>query len=187
MSPIHRQFEQTLALNCAPSLAGIKPADLISWIPPEQGGDALLSYYARPLTRCGICLQVLAANPARRLLLVFRPRQLELWLAQPAVSAMLERVGYPVGHGTQVLLRHLSARLQENDFPHEIGLFLGYPPEDVAGFMRDGGRNCKLCGPWKAYGDVQAATHRFARFRRCRNAMCSRISQGIPLARVLSA
>ena len=34
----------------------------------------------------------------------------------------------------------LIGRLQENEgFPHEIGLFLGYPPEDVLGFIENKG------------------------------------------------
>ena len=39
-------------------------------------------------------------------------------------------------------------------FPHEIGIFLGYPLADVAGFIRNKGRNCKCIGTWKVYGDA---------------------------------
>ncbi len=187
MSPIYRQFEQTLALHCAPSLAGIKPADLISWAPPEQGGGEVLDYYAKLLDRRGICLRALGPCRKRTLLLIFRPRQLNGWLEQPQVAAMLEQAGYPVSGGTEALLRHLGRRLEGGTFPHEIGLFLGYPPEDVAGFLRDGGRSCKLCGPWKVYGDVEAAERRFAAFQRCRASLSRRVAQGIPLAQVFPA
>ena len=48
----------------------------------------------------------------------------------------------------------LIRRLQdEAEFPHEIGLFLSYPPEDVQGFIDHHARDFKLSGLWKVYGD----------------------------------
>ncbi len=52
------------------------------------------------------------------------------------------------------------------DFPHEIGLFLGYPPEDVYGFIH-ARLGAKCCGCWKVYGDVDAARRTFAKYRKC--------------------
>ena len=87
-----------------------------------------------------------------------------------------------------VCLRELTRRLREGEeFPHEIGLFLGYPPGDVEGFLRDGGRHCKLCGPWKVYDNVEEAARRFAAFHRCRDALTQRVDRGIPLSRVFPA
>ena len=36
-------------------------------------------------------------------------------------------------------LKMLVARLNEKRFPHEIGAFLGYPIEDVEGFIKNEG------------------------------------------------
>ena len=48
------------------------------------------------------------------------------------------------------MLRQLSRRLCcEADFPHEIGVFLGYPLTDVVGFIENQGRNFTCCGCWK--------------------------------------
>ena len=52
-------------------------------------------------------------------------------------------------------------------FPHEIGLFLGYPPEDVDGFIKHRAGGCKFCGFWKVYGDVDSAKAKFERYRSC--------------------
>lgn len=44
------------------------------------------------------------------------------------------------------LLERLSGRISASeDFPHEIGLFLGYPVDDVTGFIQNKGRNYLLC------------------------------------------
>lgn len=53
-------------------------------------------------------------------------------------------------------------------FPHEIGVFLGYPIEDVIGFINNKGCNFKCCGYWKVYGDKEKAIKEFARYDKCR-------------------
>jgi len=66
------------------------------------------------------------------------------------------------------LLQQLSRRLCcEADFPHEIGVFLGYPLYDVVGFIENAGRNFTCCGCWKAYGDPSAAQRHFAQLNKC--------------------
>ena len=45
------------------------------------------------------------------------------------------------------------------EFPHEIGVFLGYPAQDVRGFME--GRKATCRGAWHAYGDEQLPGSRF--------------------------
>ena len=187
MAPAYHNFERTLAWHCAPALAGIKPADLISWEPTEHDGMELLGHYSAMLTQRGIRLRVLGRRGCRILLLIFRPARLDRWLTQPQVADMLSQVGYPVGAEIDTMLAHLRRRLLESGFPHEIGLFLGYPPADVAGFLKNDGKDCKLCGFWKVYGDVDGATRQFVAFRRCRDALFRRVTGGIPLAQVFPA
>jgi hypothetical protein len=57
---------------------------------------------------------------------------------------------------------------ESGPFPHEVGFFLGYPPEDVIGFMENNGKGCKLCGTWKVYGDVEKARACFREYSLCR-------------------
>ena len=58
----------------------------------------------------------------------------------------------------ELLYLYRPARLRrESDFPHEVGLFLGYPPRDVEGFIREKARRAKCTGAWKVYGDEEAA------------------------------
>ena len=180
-------FEQALAFHCAPALTGIKPADLFSWeITPEHLAP-LLADYAAVLGRRGISLRLLCARGRRCLLLVYRPDRLARQLEQPAVQYLLRRDGYPVGQGAEVLLDHLARRLAGDDCPHEVGLFLGYPPGDVEGFRLNHGRNFKLCGLWKVYCDMEQAAARFQRYTRCRNTLLRKVSQGHSLAQLFPA
>lgn len=186
-SPAHQRFELTLAWHCAPSLAGIKAADMICWEPPTQDTAAFLQHYTENLARLGICLRVLRPCGSRLLTLVFRPGRLEQCLSQPDVRDALAKEGYPVGRAMdpEALLNHLCRRLEQEDFPHEIGLFLGYPAADVEGFRIHGGRNCKLSGCWKVYGDADYAQRMFERFLRCRQALTRRVEAGLRLDQIL--
>ena len=179
------RFERTLVWLCAPSLAGIKPADLISYCPQPGEAADLPARYDRLLAPRGIRVRELCRCPRGRLLLVYRPERLARYLAEPGVRKLLTRAGYPAGGDLEALLAALSGRLgQGGPFPHEVGLFLGYPPEDVEGFCRHGGRNYKLSGPWKVYGRVEEARARFRAFHRCRDALYRHVEEGRTLAQL---
>ena len=180
-----RRLERTLAYHCAPALSGVKPADLISWRESEAGDGPLLRRYARLLAERGVRLRVLTRSCGRYLLLIYRPELLRDWLERPEVAALLGRDGYPKGMEAQ--LRRLGQRLAAPEFPHEIGLFLGYPPEDVEGFRQNGGQNSKLTGLWKVYGPVEEAVRRFQMLHRCRERMCRGMEAGSSLLQLLPA
>lgn len=179
-----QDLEHTLAYHGAPSLAGIKSADLVAWGGPEACASPAFRQYQRQLAQRGIQLRVVCAGCPRCLLLVYRPDRLERQLADPAVRTLLQREGYPVEDGLEAMLETLSRRLTREDFPHEVGLFLGYPPEDVEGFRRHQGRDYKLSGCWKVYSDVERARQCFRRYGLCRAALCRRLREGKALAQV---
>lgn len=180
-----QRFEQTLAFHCAPAMAGIKPADLISWPAPPRETLELLDRFSRSLARAGIRFRLLCCCRGRCLILVYRPDRLEEQLAQEDVRGLLRRDGYPVDGGLMAMLGHLGAKmLGSREFPHEVGLFLGYPAEDVEGFRLNGGRDFKCCGLWKVYSDVDRAQKCFHRYSCCRRALCRRVQAGCRLAQI---
>ena len=62
---------------------------------------------------------------------------------------------------------------EEGEFPHEVGLFLSYPPEYVQGFIEHRSRDFKCAGLWKVYGDEEKARRLFAQFRKCTEIYCA--------------
>ena len=84
-----------------------------------------------------------------------------LRLDAQALNARISRV--------EEQLAELGRRLEagQGSFPHEIGLFLSYLPEDVLGFICNGACNHKCVGCWKVYGDVDAAIKKFESFESC--------------------
>lgn len=175
-------LERTLAFHCAPALAGIKPANLVSCcLTAHPHLEQEVEQLNQALNASGIYLQRLCCCGKRMLLLVYRRQTLEKHLLDRQMQGYLKRAGYPQG-GLDDLLQHLQKRLDASgEFPHEMGVFLGYPLEDVEGFQRYGGKNCKLVGYWKVYGDADKAQKLFQRFTCCRNALCARIGKGTSL------
>lgn len=90
------------------------------------------------------------------------------WSA-PAQKNFWSATGY-TDTGVDGAIERLRMRLASGDgFPHEIGLFLGYPVEDVLGFIENAGQNCKCCGCWKVYCNECEAVRTFARYKKCRD------------------
>ena len=61
---------------------------------------------------------------------------------------------------------------ESGEFPHEVGLFLSYPPEDVKGFIDNHAANFKCAGVWKVYGDEQRARQTFEKYKKCTQIYC---------------
>ena len=135
-------LDRLLATYCSPTLAGIKPASLVSCdrnLYPDL--PQRLKEYRDAFSAREIHFEIVCACSARFLLLVYSKPQLERRMADPQVQHVLRHFAYPVGQPLDVLLRNLKRRIaMSKDFPHEIGLFLGYPIEDVVGFIRYAGK-----------------------------------------------
>lgn len=106
----------------------------------------------------------------RALIYAYRPHALESDLADQRVRELLLQYGYTPENLNACVL-HLIRRIRTaEEFPHEIGLFLSYPPEDVLGFIHNKAGNHKCLGCWKVYGDERKAKSTFEKYN-----LCSRI------------
>ena len=147
-----RSFACDLATICAPTLAGLKPASLFRYQPASgQDGTAMAVAWHALLAPRGVTVRVLKACPVTGAVLVYvyRPTQVAAILQRGDVQDFLQSEGYTPGNA-ESMLAQLSQRLCcEEDFPHEIGVFLGYPLADVIGFIQNRGKNFTACGYWK--------------------------------------
>lgn len=80
------------------------------------------------------------------------------------------------------LIGALEERLALGGIPHEIGFFLGYPYEDVSGFIKYRGQACICLGAWKVYANARQAQRRFSRFKRCTRRCCALYQRGASLS-----
>jgi hypothetical protein len=155
--------------HCGPVLMGIKPAALF----PLRSAFCLDRLYT--LLPGNINLFVLRKDANHLLIFLYEKTLLEKTLSRDSARQLLSDFGYPMGvpafSSIFPALEYLKMRFVKNVFPHEIGLFLGYPLEDVTGFILHKGQNYKLCGYWKVYGDVEHAKTLFRQYDLCRACM----------------
>lgn len=57
---------------------------------------------------------------------------------------------------------------KEKEFPHEVGIFLGYPIRDVEEYIKNKGEHYVICGYWKVYHNVEEAYKIFKYFKELR-------------------
>lgn len=162
-------FDQKLVEHCFAVLAGLKTANLFSYtISPEENIRFIVKERNRTLNPKGIAFFILKESTQNALIYVCRPGRLRTDLRRECVKSFLKCYGY---HDFTVenAINKLSERLRQSDgFPHEIGLFLGYPFCDVKGFIENKGKNCRACGFWKVYGNEAETMKLFQKLIKCR-------------------
>ena len=179
--------EETIVRQAAPTLAGIKTG---SMFPYRFGNREELLEDIRAFNRIfvprGMCLLLLRVMEKSALLYLYRPQSLERDLKNNISQELLQESGYNCCSGA-ACVRHLVERFRtEQDFPHEVGLFLSYPPADVKGFIDDRD-NYKLIGLWKIYGDEEKAQRLCEQFKKCSECYCRLWENGVGLEKLVVA
>lgn len=159
---IEEKMALLLAIHCAPILKGSKAANILT---VSAGEFARIDEVLRDTN---ISYRFLKTREDQAILYLYRKEELEAYLADIKIRAFLMQYGY-TSFALPDLLGHLSERVGlfsngETEFPHEIGVFLEYPLEDVMGFLENEGKNFKYSGYWKVYHDVQGAIRRFRQY-----------------------
>ena len=171
---IQEKLDTLLASHTAPTLMGIKPSNLVS-LPNFDTFEQMVEHYNTHLNSLDIYFHPVCQCNCKQLLLVYRKTELIKTLCEPQKRIFLLSYGYPFYHKDniqvhfEVILSHLAQRIQtEKGFPHEIGIFLGYPLDDVVGFIANNGCNYKCSGCWKVYGDKTNSLRLFAEYKNCK-------------------
>ena len=174
-------FEQKLAFHTAPSLLGIKCASLMSLRHGEFDASYAELFNQRASVK-GLRIKTLCECDKRVLLLLYNEEKLACQLSHGPCREVLRRCGYTDDMDTDSCIEHLAVRISDKgDFPHEVGIFLDYPVEDVEGFILNNGCNFKLCGYWKVYGDTARAQRIFDNYSKCRRFLCNKLREGMDI------
>lgn len=188
---MERSFEALLVSQCSPTLAGVKPANLFSCrLSSLEEVARCAVHWSGQLALCGISIRVLklCEQTSTALVCVYRQKWLNALLAQAPIRTFLAHAGYADGQNADGMLDQLSLRLcAQQEFPHEIGIFLGYPLEDVVGFIDNKGRNFTCCGCWKTYGDPAEAEKRFRIYEKCTSIYRRLFERGTPIIQLAVA
>ena len=166
-----------LHFYCAPCLLGKKPASLFS-IPIEIYNKS--QNEIESLRVQGFCIHFLYELNKKAHLLVFSEQKTRELFCEVEIKKAYEFFGYKDGFSFEdlklVLFEKFSQfgckELQQQNidcFPHEVGLFLGYPPEDVLQYYTKKGRDYLFSGYWKVYTNPEKAIETFKMYDECRN------------------
>ena len=170
------QVETKLVLQCAPLIKGIKMSNLL--IVSSKDEDAVRII----LKKTGILHYRLLRQDEKTTFLLFRKMQLATHLNAPEVQRILKVNGY---HDLSLggILRTFQYRYQTyvdqgEGFPHEMGLLLGYPLEDVLGFIEHKGKNYLYSGYWKVYADVASKRKIFDAYEEAKEELIVLLANG---------
>lgn len=178
-----KSIETQIALQCAPLISGLKVSNLLI-ISAED--EALVRVILR---RSGISFFRLLRTGEKVTFLLFRKNPLEAYLKQQEVETMLAEAGY-----AELLLGNILSTFQKRyahymsaggRFPHEMGLLLGYPAEDVKGFVENEGKNFLYSGYWKVYADVEEKRRLFQKFENAKETVIQLLSYGVGIQDIL--
>lgn len=169
--------------HAAPTLAGIKTGNLFPcfFSSPQAmvrtSGPSIRSWFPGD-SGCSPCA---GTTPGSFSISFARRRSPGIYPGGEARPGSLRQAGYQDLPNTPAS-GSSSGRLQAGEpFPMRSASFLGYPPEDVAGFMTHQGKHCKCVGCWKVYGDEAAARRQFAAYKSCTANYCRRRASGASL------
>lgn len=162
-------LDRILIEHCSPALAGLKAANLFRCtISSSEELRKQLILLNRNLNGKGLYLEILRETSKSALILVYRKKMLQSQLDKREVAEFLAGYGY-TDRSLESCIARLKKRFGENEeFPHEIGIFAGYPLADVIGFIQNSGQNYKFTGCWKVYHNEGEAKKLFRKFQRCK-------------------
>lgn len=173
-------FDQAFIHLGAPTLCGIKPGNLFS-INKEMlyHKGKLFSKFQSDFSKEGIKVALLNGSNNKILFFVYNENLIKKLILEEDTRNYLQSKGYKSFDKTEKILSEILKKIcEKQDFPHEIGIFLGYPLNDVIQYEKNKGSNCKYTGCWKSYSNVEYAIKAKELFRNCSTKCLQWYNQG---------
>lgn len=178
-----KAVEIQLILQCAPFISGLKKSNLLL-VNKEK-----LYKLKKLLDGSLISYSVLYENSNKIALLLYNEQEMNKYLNNESVKTFLLDMGYENISFKNILkifkLRYEKYMQGNEEFPHEMGILLGYPIEDVKGFVKNKGKNSLYTGYWKVYDKVEEKEKLFEKFKQVEETMIKLIYYGITMEEIL--
>lgn len=176
-------IEKQLALQCAPLITGLKVSNLL--IVHKES----VSSVKNMIKNTGISYMILADTQDKTMLLLYKADELSAYLERQRVKKFLTDMGYEKLSLNDVLVvfqgRFRRYRKGCAEFPHEMGILLGYPVEDVYGFIENKGENSLYSGYWKVYENLPAKMNLFRKYDQSKETVIQLVSCGVSIIDVI--
>jgi hypothetical protein len=173
-----------LALQCAPVISGIKISNLLT-IPAKS-----LRELSAVLKKTELSFRILYPGRERLVILIYRDTELKEYLEREEVMAFIYKCGYETSDISKIfpvfVKRYMRYMELKQDFPHELGLFLGYPIEDVEGFIKENGKNYLYSGYWKVYKDAELKIRLFKNYEKVQTEIVRLLYEGLDIMDIIT-
>lgn len=180
--------EELIVRHCSPTLAGLKAGSMFTcpYDCPVKMKEEIRQINKR-LKNKGLRMIPLRFSDKRVLLYLYRSSKLEKDLEHELAQKLLLQEGYAKERCTNCIAKLVARFRRFEGVPHEVGLFLGYPPEDVHGFIENKACGYKCSGCWKVYGNQEEALKTFEKYKKCTEIYCAKWAGGMPLEKLAVA
>jgi len=179
-----KNINTQVALQCSPLLTGIKISNLL--ITNRENEHLVRQLFENTL----LSVEMIYKSDKRITFLIFQKDKLVDYLNGIDENTLLNILGYGSMNLYEIFAefskrftRYMESR---ESFPHEMGLFLEYPVEDVIGFMDNQGKKYLHIGYWKVYGNLQKALETFERYDIAKESIIYLLAQGVTIERILN-
>lgn len=172
------EAEYSLCKNCCLTLGSLKAGSLFTC--PDACRRHIRACLGKFRER-GIRFAEMNEFGGKRLFYVYNAAMTEALLRDAERAEFLESRGYDCA-SLHSAVAELRARIRRGgEFPHEIGVFLGYALDDVKAFIADPAGGELIAGYWKVYSDVPAKKKLFGAYRSYCENVFGKLVSGQPL------
>ena len=148
-------------------ILGSKPAEIINVPGSKEDKKIKLSKIEAFFSNCSrITYRIITTHDGGKRVLFINEKSMEKVLVNKRCINFLKFVGYSSDYELNDYMDELVFRLQSEEFPHEIGVFLGYLLKDVLGFMVYGKNELVEVKNWRIYGDKEISYEVYNNFMR---------------------
>ncbi|MCY6957104.1 DUF3793 family protein [Clostridium brassicae] len=173
--------------SAAPTIAKHKPSYLIIF--HNQGKRKLNNiweiYKNDIYKELNISFYELKNNSDSTAVLFYDNSKMNKILKNKRNTKFLKQYGYTSKMSLKQCLSLLKNRYYYS-CPNEIGVFLGYPLEDVIEFISDNQKEAIIFGYWKVYHNLNYALNVFKKYDSCREKVINLISNGVDFIDILN-
>jgi len=155
--PGKERFTIFMRYRLSAVIVSAKPAELVSMCNAGYNLYRLWKLYGPELLKIlGLEYVMLKESNSCACVFIFKRHCLSHSIQGKNCRLLLQRCGYDNTLDVDQILSNLQTRFTTS-CPHEIGLLLGIPLDDVQGFIANQGRNYLFSSYWKVYSNPQHA------------------------------
>lgn len=161
-------FDKYMLFLLAPVVSGFKPSSTITLKKKSKEYLIWRNYKKTFMNKIDLDYIVLREDENAIILLIYSEEKLKKVIGSKKIKMFLIKLGYTINLNFNIkdILNVLVYRYEKIHCPHELGIFLGIPLDDVIDFMECNKKKCLICGYWKVFNDFDNAVEIFNNYNK---------------------